>query len=395
MAKRVPGKEEFHEAIRYWKNRVQRIIASNQQHEGNDDGSLGTAAAGTITVKLNTEMVVEEMSNQTRKSTNNTVAEGIDNDERNKIDKWIVSTGVTPRDIEIPGAKLFPDRVLSYVDVLRHNKPVGNRVAVIGAGGIGFDVSEFLIYGKNNSDNNGNTAADDENDCPASTVSVEEFWKEWGVDPNQEHRGGLVRRGENENDNDGHHNSTNGRSIYLMQRKKGKVGGRLGMFKNNSEINSTNITLFTLSWTHYPICFVPGRTTGWIHRASLKHSNQVKNIAGIKSYDKINENGNLVYTNSKDNQQHILEVDTVVLCAGQIEERTLELQSKQYPSLANKVYPIGGAYKAGELDAKRAIDMGTRLAHKIHLDEVLPGKHVFTSSVGTEEKLFRFMKKWM
>ena len=241
MAKRVPGKEEFHEAIRYWKNRVQRIIASNQQHEGNDDGSLGTAAAGTITVKLNTEMVIEEMSNQTRKSTNNTVAEGIDdddddnddNDERNKIDKWIVSTGVTPRDIEIPGAKQFPDRVLSYVDVLRHNKPVGNRVAVIGAGGIGFDVSEFLIYGKNNSDNNDNTAADGENDCPASTVSVEEFWKEWGVDPNQEHRGGLVRRGENENDNDGHHNSNNGRSVYLMQRKKGKVGGRLGMFENN------------------------------------------------------------------------------------------------------------------------------------------------------------------
>jgi 2,4-dienoyl-CoA reductase (NADPH2) len=343
MAKRVPGKEEFYEAIRYWENRIKSINDDNEMSEGGN-GNGGGNGGGKVHVKLNTDMTVNDMSNHTTEGT---------------IDKWIVSTGVIPRDIQIPGSNQvkFPNRVLSYVDVLRHNKPVGKRVAVIGAGGIGFDVSEFLLYGKQSSDTTDNSDTDTST-CPAAEVSIEDFWKEWGVDPTQEYRGGLAKDGPSLP-----HGKPD-RTIYLMQRKKGKVGGGLG------------------------------KTTGWIHRASLNNSNQVTNIPGVQSYDKIDENGNLVYTDSNTGTQCILEVDTIVLCAGQLEERTLENGSKSISNLHDKVYPIGGAYKAGELDAKRAIDMGTRLAHKIHLKDVIPGNHVFHSSVGTEEKLFRFLKKW-
>jgi len=391
MAKRVPGKEEFYEAIRYWENRLNLHAAQEKEGQHND-----LITVGSITVKLNTEMTVEDMATQTTR-TKSTANDDIDTDEsatdesnatddettQSSIDKWIVSTGVIPRDIHIPGAEHWQhtDRVLSYVDVLRHNKPVGKRVAVIGAGGIGFDVAEFLLYAKNTNTNTttttNNTSNDDDgadDSCPAATVSKEDFWKEWGVDPTQEYRGGLVKK---ETDNDksqssqsaaaqkNTHGTNTDRSIYLMQRKKGKVGGGLG------------------------------RTTGWIHRASLKHSQQVTNIAGVHSYDYIDENtGDLVYTDAKTQQQHVLAVDTIISCAGQLEERTLERGAKASPILHHKVYPIGGAYQAGELDAKRAIDMGTRLAHHIHHPEVTPGNHVFHASVGTEEKLFRFLKKW-
>ena len=127
------------------------------------------------------------------------------------------------------------------------------------------------------------------------------------------------------------------RTVYLMQRKKGKVGAGLG------------------------------RTTGWIHRASLKNSKKVTTISGVKSYDGIDPNGNLIFTVSghngekknspKKDEQHVLEVDTIVLCAGQVEENTLETSAENFNVLRDKVYPIGGAYQAGELDAKRAIDM--------------------------------------
>ena len=345
MAKRVPGKEEFYEAIRYWENRI-KCINEDASSSGTSNGN-----GGKVQVELLTDMTVEDMTNLT------TTGDHEDGSTITNIDKWVVSTGVIPRDIQIPGSDQFPDLVVSYVDVLRHNKPVGKRVAVIGAGGIGFDVSEFLLYGKQSDPDTITTT--DTDTCPAAEVSVEDFWKEWGVDPTQEHRGGLAKDGPILP-----HGKPD-RSIYLMQRKKGKVGGGLG------------------------------KTTGWIHRASLNNSNQVTNIPGVQSYDKIDENGNLVYTDSKTGEQCILEVDTIVLCAGQLEERTLENGSKSISKLHDKVYPIGGAYQAGELDAKRAIDMGTRLAHKIHLNDVTPGSHVFHSSVGTEEKLFRFLKKWM
>ena len=365
MAKRVPGKEEFFEAIRYWEDRLEGL-------------SSGTSKGpGSVEARLNTTVTVEDMSDLST-----TRQDG--NKERAAIDKWIVSTGVTPRDPKIPGSKDFPDNVLTYVDVLKHNKPVGERVAVIGAGGIGFDVSEFLLYGKEPCRDQrdeieqdldvleGNTTAK----SPATTVSVQDFWKEWGIDPTQERRGGLQKEGPTQP-----HGAPK-RTVYLMQRKKGKVGAGLG------------------------------KTTGWIHRASLKNSKKVTPISGVKSYDGIDPNGNLVYTvsgdksnknsknkdnkndNLQEDEQRILEVDTIVLCAGQVEQNALETASKNVDTLRDKVYTIGGAYMAGELDAKRAIDMGTRLAFQIHKEEVTPGNHEFRSSVGPEEKLFRFLKRW-
>lgn len=249
------------------------------------------------------------------------------------IDKWIVATGVTPRDPKIPGGD-HPN-VLSYIDVLKNNKPVGDRVAVIGAGGIGFDISEFLLY--------------HEGDKRHGDVSLEEFYEEWGIDPTQKSPGGLTERKPKKPK----------RQVYLMQRKKGKVGAGLG------------------------------KTTGWIHRATLQMGD-VNMINGV-TYDKVDENGYLHYT--KDGKQHVLEVDNIVLCAGQIEYRPLQDQA-QDTNLSSNVYTIGGAYKAGELDAKTAIDMGTRLALKIHEPKVVPGKHVFKSSAGAEQKMFEILNRF-
>jgi len=363
MAKKIPGKEEFYEAIRYWEDRLEGL------------SSKTSTGPGSVTVRLNSTVSVEDMSALTSARRGEARIAS--------IDKWVVSTGVRPRDPKIPGSKDFPDNVLNYIDVLKHNKPVGERVAVIGAGGIGFDVSEYLLYGKE-SDQGNNEIQEDLNvlegnrakssvspnssessvKSPATTMSVKDFWREWGIDPNQERRGGLRKEGRILP-----HGEPK-RSIFLMQRKKGKVGKNLG------------------------------RTTGWIHRASLQNSKKVTTISGVKSYDGINQDGNLVYTVSGDkkknikDEQRLLEVDTVVLCAGQVELNALETDSENVDTLCDKVYTIGGAYMAGELDAKRAIDMGTRLAYKIHQEEVKPGNHVFKSSVGPEEKLFRFLKRW-
>jgi len=372
MAKRVPGKEEFYEAIRYWEDRLEGF------------SSLASKGPGSVEIRLNTDITVEDMSRLSTKR------EHESHDEKSTIDKWIVSTGVTPRDPKIAGSNDFPDNVLTYVDVLKHNKPVGDRVAVIGAGGIGFDVSEFLLYGKEFDrahrdeiehdigilEGNETTRSSDTSSgstdlykSPATTVSVQDFWKEWGIDPDQGRRGGL------RSDGPMLPHGPPKRTIYLMQRKKGKVGAGLG------------------------------RTTGWIHRASLQNSKKVTTISGVKSYDGVGPNGNLIYTISggngkrnensqKEDEQRVLEVDTIVLCAGQVKQNTLVTASENVDVLCDKVYPIGGAYHAGELDAKRAIDMGTRLAYQIHKQEVKPGNHVFQTSVGPEEKLFRFLKRW-
>jgi 2,4-dienoyl-CoA reductase (NADPH2) len=311
MAKRVPGKEEFHETLRYFDKQLQ--LHKNVQ------------------VKLNTPVTYDDMQSMSN------------------VDKWIISTGVTPRDPKIPGSMEHPN-VLSYIDVLKHSKPVGKRVAIIGAGGIGFDVAEFLLY-------------HDDDKTPSDLVN-EDFFEEWGIDPklssnNTSSPGGLKSK-----------SSTNihkspKRQLYLMQRKKGKLGANLG------------------------------KTTGWIHRATLRMG-QVENINGVVSYDKVDKDtGNLHYT-TKDKKQPVLEVDTIVLCAGQVEYRELEEQAKNNnPELACKVFTIGGASEAGELDAKRAIDMGTRLALRIHEPEVVPGKHKFEAPPGVEEKLFQFLKKYM
>ena len=305
MAKRVPGKEEFYEALRYFRESL--------------------AAEDNVCLKMDTEMSIDDMESLTRDGT---------------IDDWIVATGVTPRDPKIPGQD-HPN-VLTYIDVLKHNVKVGDRVAVIGAGGIGFDVSEFLCYHEDGRDK---SYQDVQND-------VEEFWNEWGVDRSQSTRGGLKKPNP----------KPPLRQVHLLQRKKGKLGKGLG------------------------------RTTGWIHRASLKHAN-VNMIDGVK-YNKIDEHGYLHYT--RDGHDEVLEVDNIVFCAGQIEDKTLETLATDRECLQGRVYTIGGAYKAGELDAKRAIDMGTRLAVHIHEPEITPSNHVLSlsSPVGTEEKLFQLLKRF-
>ena len=289
MAKRIPGKEEFYETLRYFRTMLTKF---------------------GVELRLNTEVSLDQVKGDAA------------------IDKWVVAAGVTPRKLRIPGSD-HPN-VISYIDVLKHNRSVGKKVAVIGAGGIGFDVSEFLVH-------------DQQQQLAADEVDPKEFWEQWGVDKDLKERGGLKPTAHQQPD----------RQIYLMQRKKTKVGAGLG------------------------------KTTGWIHRAALQTAN-VTMMKGV-SYEKVDEHGHLHIT-KEDGSSEVLEVDTIVVCAGQIENRELE---------SDNVYMIGGAYKAGELDAKRAIDMGTRLALRIHEDGVVPGKHVFTSAPSVEENVNKFLRKFM
>ena len=263
-----------------------------------------------------------------------------------RIDKWIVATGVDPRMPPIPGAD-HPN-VLSYIDVLRNKAKVGRKVAVIGAGGIGFDVSEYLLHHDDQ----------DDHDKQADEVDIDEFLENWGVDKNNNQRGGLLPDAKI---------SKPHREIIMMQRKKGKLGAGLG------------------------------KTTGWIHRSTLTRSNAVEMI-GECTYDKIDENGHLHITIGKGDKKknRIIDCDNVILCAGQLSKRDLETAAVDAGGdLAEKVFTIGGAYEASELDAKRAIDMGTRLALKIADDEVKPGQHKFQADTGAEEKMFNTMKKVM
>ncbi len=216
------------------------------------------------------------------------------------FDEVIIATGVMPRDPGIPGQD--HPKVLNYLDVLRDKKPVGPRVAVIGAGGIGFDVAEFLVH-----------------EGESLTENLTDWMKEWGVGDPSQTRGGLAAEGAQP--------QAPARDVILMQRKAKALGKGLG------------------------------KTTGWIHRAALRMKN-VRMMGGV-NYEQIDDQGlHISFGEARENPE-TLNVDTVVHCAGQLPERSLA-DALQALDISHHV--IGGADVAAELDAKRAINQGTRLA---------------------------------
>ncbi|MEX0281820.1 MAG: FAD-dependent oxidoreductase, partial [Arenibacterium sp.] len=216
------------------------------------------------------------------------------------FDEVVIATGVIPRDPGIPGQ----DRpnVLSYIDVLRGKAEVGKRVAIIGAGGIGFDVAEYLAH---------------EGESPTESLPL--WMKEWGVADPAEHRSGLAPNGPQP--------EAPARAITLLQRKKTKHGKGLG------------------------------KTTGWIHRAALKMKD-VEFVGGV-NYEAIDDAGLHVSFGEARESPTLIEADSIILCAGQLSERSL---AETLEARGTSVHVIGGADVAAELDAKRAIDQGTRLA---------------------------------
>ncbi|QIB52550.1 NADPH-dependent 2,4-dienoyl-CoA reductase [Pseudomonas sp. OIL-1] len=260
IAKRIPGKEEFYETLRYFG----RMIELNG-----------------VKLELNRRVCADDLRG---------------------FDEVILATGIKPRTPEIPG--IGHPVVLGYLDVITGRKPVGQRVAVMGAGGIGFDVAEFLTH-------QGGSPSQD----------IELFWKEWGIDPKLEARGGIAGITAQP--------QPPAREVFLLQRKSSKVGKGLG------------------------------KTTGWIHRAGLK-SKQVKMLNSVE-YLKIDDEG-LHIRIGETGEPQVLPVDNIVVCAGQEPLRELEQGLK---ALGVKVHLIGGADVAAELDAKRAIDQGSRLAAAI------------------------------
>ena len=264
MAKIIPGKEEFHEMLRYFERQLE---------------------LSSVNVNLNTRVSADDL-------------------KTGGYSGVIVATGVVPRDPKIDGQD--DPKVLSYVDVLRNREPVGKRVAIVGAGGIGFDVAEYLVH--------------EEGESP--TMDLDEWLEEWGVVDPAEQRGGLARERAKP--------KPPAREVTLLQRKKGKLGAKLG------------------------------KTTGWIHRAALK-MNGVQMIGNV-NYERIGDDGLLItYGEQRENPTWI-EVDNVILCAGQ--ESLTDLTGPLEASGID-VHVIGGAHLAAELDAKRAIDQGSRLAARL------------------------------
>ena len=258
LAKQVAGKEEFWGFVDWYRTMV--------AHHG-------------ITVHLNTEVSANDLTD---------------------FDEVVIATGVIPRDPQIEGQSL--PHVVSYIDVLNGTATVGNRVAVIGAGGIGFDVSEHLVH-----------------DGDSTTLDLPEWMREWGVADTAEHRAGLAPEGPQPH--------KPARQITMMQRKPSKPGKGLG------------------------------KTTGWIHRASLTMKN-VQMLAGV-NYERIDDEGVHISFGEAREKPQVIPADTIVLCAGQLSDRSL---ADALEAMGKPCHVIGGADVAAELDAKRAIDQGTRLA---------------------------------
>ena len=257
LAKQVPGKEEFWGLVDYYDTMVAKAGI--------------TLALGRVATP----------------------------DDLNGFDEIVIATGVLPRDPAIPGQD--GPNVVSYIDVLRGAATVGDKVAIVGAGGIGFDVAEFLVTGHSPTDH------------------LPDWLQEWGVGDPAEVRGGLRAEGPQPD--------APVRQVTLLQRKAEKLGKRLG------------------------------KTTGWIHRAGLQMKN-VQMIGGV-NYEKIDAAGLHISHGADRSDPKLIPADTIVLCAGQVPERGL---ADQLIAAGQNVHVIGGADVAAELDAKRAIDQGTRLA---------------------------------
>ncbi|WP_299079182.1 NADPH-dependent 2,4-dienoyl-CoA reductase [uncultured Ruegeria sp.] len=258
MAKQVPGKEEFWGLVDWYRTMIT---------------DLG------VRIELGREVGADDLVG---------------------FDEVVIATGVTPRDPQIPGQD--GDNVLDYIDVLRGKAKVGKSVAVIGAGGIGFDVSEFLL---------------EEGHSPTTDLPL--WMKEWGVTDPAEHRSGLAPEGPQP--------EAPARQVTLLQRKKQTHGKGLG------------------------------KTTGWIHRATLKMKNV--NFVGGVNYERIDDTGLHVSFGEERTDPTVIEADTIVLCAGQVSDRNL---ADDLIERGITPHVIGGADVAAELDAKRAINQGTRLA---------------------------------
>ncbi|MCR8998784.1 NADPH-dependent 2,4-dienoyl-CoA reductase [Rahnella perminowiae] len=258
IAKQIPGKEEFYQTLRYYARQLTLL---------------------GVTLRL---------------------GETVDASQLTDYDDVILACGISPRLPDIAG--IDHPSVLTYLDVLRDKKPVGQRVAIIGAGGIGFDTAAYLIHHGS-----------------SSSLSTQAFSQEWGIDQSLTHRGGLAPQGPQP--------EPAARDIVLLQRKTTKVGAGLG------------------------------KTTGWIHRASLLQRG-VKMQSGV-SYERIDDAGLHLMMNG---EPVCLEVDNIIICAGQEPQRALYQPLQE---AGQTVHLIGGADVAVELDARRAIDQGTRLALKI------------------------------
>ena len=260
MAKQVPGKEEFWGLVDWFETMI---------------------AETGVKTKLGNRVTTADL---------------------NGFDEVVVATGVMPRDPEIPGQD--SNKVCGYIDILKGRVTAGENVVVIGAGGIGFDVSEFLVHSEA---------------ATAQTPDLAHWLKEWGIGDPEEIRGGVLAEGPQP--------AAPARNVTLLQRKAERPGKRLG------------------------------KTTGWIHRSTLKMKG-VKMIGGV-NYEAITEEGLRISHGEARENPTVIPADTIVLCAGQLSERSL---AEELVAQGHKPHVIGGADVAAELDAKRAIDQGVRLA---------------------------------
>jgi 2,4-dienoyl-CoA reductase (NADPH2) len=261
VARRVPGKEEFAETLRYFRHRLQRC---------------------GVELRLNERISAESLL-------------------AHRFDAIILATGIKPRTPAIAGIEHA--KVISYLDALLGRKPVGASVAVIGAGGIGFDVCEFITHSGG-----------------SSSLDRQAFWREWGIDERLEARGGVAGVAARA--------QPAARQVILLQRKASKVGEGLG------------------------------KTTGWIHRAGLK----IKGVQMLSAVEYLRIDDQGLHVRIAGGEPQLLAVDTVILCAGQEPLRDLH---GALLAAGQEVYLIGGADVAAELDAKRAIDQGSRLAARL------------------------------